>query len=121
VRRLHEVIVREARAIAEASGTTFAFAVLTDHGPAPCDPGMQRLVDAAARGLGLTTRTLPSGAGHDAQEMARLTPTAMIFVPSVGGISHSPKEFTTPEDCTRGADVLLHAVLAADDRRRAPG
>ena len=116
VRRLFAAIEREAGAIGEASGTTFAFAVLTDHGPALCDPAMQQLVADSARALGLASRTLPSGAGHDAQEMARLAPTAMIFVPSAGGISHSPKEFTAPEDCANGANVLLHAVLAADRR-----
>ena len=57
---------------------------------------------------------LPSGAGHDAQMMARLGPMGMIFVPSVGGISHSPKELTSWEDCARGADVLLGSVLEVD-------
>ena len=114
VRRLYDAIAGEARRLGEQSGTTFAFAPLTDHGPALCDARMQRVVGEAARGLALSTRTLPSGAGHDAQEMARLGPTGMIFVPSMGGISHSPREFTRPEDCTNGANVLLHAVLAAD-------
>jgi N-carbamoyl-L-amino-acid hydrolase len=57
---------------------------------------------------------MPSGAGHDAQEIAQIAPMAMIFVPSVGGISHSPKEFTKPEDVVNGANVLLNAVIAAD-------
>jgi N-carbamoyl-L-amino-acid hydrolase len=58
---------------------------------------------------------MPSGAGHDAQMMARLCPMGMIFVPSVDGISHSPRELTTWDDCTRGADVLLDTVLAMDE------
>jgi N-carbamoyl-L-amino-acid hydrolase len=57
---------------------------------------------------------MPSGAGHDAQMMAQLGPMGMIFVPSIGGISHSPKELTPWEDCAHGANVLLHAVLALD-------
>ena len=57
---------------------------------------------------------MPSGAGHDAQNLARIGPMGMIFVPSVGGISHSPKEFTKPEDIVNGANVLLQAVLAVD-------
>ena len=57
---------------------------------------------------------MPSGAGHDAQDMARLAPVGMIFVPSVGGISHSPKEFSRPQDITNGANVLLHALLKLD-------
>lgn len=75
-----------------------------------------RAVAESADALGLTSATMPSGAGHDAQSMARLVPMGMIFVPSVGGISHSPKELTTWEDCARGADVLLRSVLAADAR-----
>ena len=59
---------------------------------------------------------MPSGAGHDAQEIARIAPVAMIFVPSVGGVSHSPNELTRPQDVTNGANVLLHTVLAVDER-----
>jgi beta-ureidopropionase / N-carbamoyl-L-amino-acid hydrolase len=114
VRRLYDRIAAEARAIGEASGTTFGFAPITDHGPALTDPRMQRVVADAARMLGLSSRVMPSGAGHDAQEMARLGPAGMIFVPSVGGISHSPRELTKPADCVNGANVLLHAVLAVD-------
>ena len=57
---------------------------------------------------------MPSGAGHDAQEIAQIAPMAMIFVPSVGGISHSPREFTKPEDVVNGANVLLNTVVTAD-------
>ena len=56
----------------------------------------------------------PSGAGHDAQMMAQLSPMGMIFVPSVAGISHSPKELTRWEDCANGANVLLAAIIEAD-------
>jgi N-carbamoyl-L-amino-acid hydrolase len=54
---------------------------------------------------------MPSGAGHDAQMLARVCPTAMIFVPSAGGISHNVKEFTSPADLEAGANVLLHTLL----------
>jgi N-carbamoyl-L-amino-acid hydrolase len=77
---------------------------------------MQEIVGGAAADLGLSNVGMPSGAGHDAQSMARLAPMGMIFVPSIGGISHSPRELTTWEDCTRGADVLVASVLAADAR-----
>jgi N-carbamoyl-L-amino-acid hydrolase len=73
--------------------------------------------DAVDR-AGLTARELPSGAGHDAQMVAALCPMGMIFVPSIGGISHSPRELTSWDDCTRGADVLLQTVLALDQRER---
>jgi N-carbamoyl-L-amino-acid hydrolase len=117
VRRLYGRIAAEAQALAREGGTRVAFAPITDHAPAPTDPRVRAVIADAARGLGLSSRALPSGAGHDAQEMARLAPTGMIFVPSVGGISHSPREFTRPEDCVNGANVLLHAVLAVDGGR----
>jgi len=57
---------------------------------------------------------MPRGAGHDAQEISRIAPMGMIFVPSVGGISHSPREFTKADDVAHGAAVLLNAVITAD-------
>jgi N-carbamoyl-L-amino-acid hydrolase len=54
---------------------------------------------------------MPSGAGHDAQMLARVCPSAMVFVPSVGGLSHNPAELTHPDDLAAGADVLLHCLL----------
>jgi N-carbamoyl-L-amino-acid hydrolase len=59
---------------------------------------------------------MPSGAGHDAQDLARIAPIGMIFVPSVGGISHSPKEFTTASDMANGASVLTQAILKLDQK-----
>ena len=76
---------------------------------------MRRIISAAADELGMSFRLMPSGAGHDAQDMTHITPTGMIFVPSVNGVSHSPKEFTSPEDMANGASVLLKTVLAIDD------
>ena len=111
---LYARIQGEARAIGEATGTTFAYTELHANVPAPSDPRVRALIADAARGLGLTTRVLPSGAGHDAQAIATLGPMGMIFVPSVGGISHSPKEFTRAEDVTNGANVLLHTLLRLD-------
>ena len=57
---------------------------------------------------------MPSGAGHDAQEMAVICPIGMIFIPSKEGISHSPKEYSSPKDIANGANVLLHTVLKLD-------
>ena len=57
---------------------------------------------------------MPSGAGHDAQDMAVITPTGMIFIPSIDGISHSPEEYSTPESIIKGANVLLNSVLTID-------
>ena len=70
------------------------------------------LVERTARQLGHSVKRMPSGAGHDAQMLARVCPTSMIFVPSVNGLSHNLAEHTEPADITAGAEVLLHTVLA---------
>ena len=82
--------------------------------PAPTDERMRRIIAESAASLGLTYKAMPSGAGHDAQDMTHIAPTGMIFVPSVGGISHSPREYTSPADMANGASVLLRTVLAID-------
>jgi N-carbamoyl-L-amino-acid hydrolase len=112
--RLYEAIRAGAQAIAADTGTTFAYSPLTVHDPALCDPRVRALIGDSAAARGLATRSLPSGAGHDAQNMARVCPMGMIFIPSVDGISHSPREYSTPEAITTGANVLLEAVLRMD-------
>jgi N-carbamoyl-L-amino-acid hydrolase len=107
-------IQAEAKRIGAQNATQFAYSELHANFAAPSDPRMRKIITDAAKGLGLSTRAMPSGAGHDAQAMALLGPMGMIFVPSVGGISHSPKEFSRPKDITNGANVLLRTVLAAD-------
>ncbi|MGB5821177.1 MAG: Zn-dependent hydrolase [Saonia sp.] len=82
--------------------------------PALTDPYIQRKIVDTAKKLKFSYKHMPSGAGHDAQDMALLVPTGMIFVPSRGGISHSPKEFTSPEDMANGTNVLLHTILMLD-------
>jgi N-carbamoyl-L-amino-acid hydrolase len=111
---LFERIRNAARAIGEASGTRFAFAPAFDSAPAPTDARIRGAIAGAASALSLTTMELPSGAGHDAQSVARFAPIGMLFIPSVGGISHSAKEFSRPADVVNGANVLLNAVLAVD-------
>ena len=114
---LYKRIHAEAQRIAAASRTKFDFKEINVNIPAPTDARIRSLITEAARELGLSTKLLPSGAGHDAQDMARLGPVGMIFVPSVGGISHSPREFSHPEDITNGANVLLHTLLKLDQDR----
>ena len=82
--------------------------------PAVASPDVQSAIERASSSLGLASTRLPSGAGHDAQTMAQLGPMGMIFVPSIGGVSHSPKELTRWEDCAHGANVLLQTILAVD-------
>ena len=65
--------------------------------------------------LGLSHRALTSGAGHDSQVMAHLTPIGMVFVPSIGGVSHNPTEDTRPDDLVAGANVLLRTIVSFDN------
>jgi beta-ureidopropionase / N-carbamoyl-L-amino-acid hydrolase len=102
------------REIGEATRTKFSFTRTVDSDPALADPKVMAWIEGAAASLGLTRQRMPSGAGHDAQEIARIAPMGMIFVPSAGGISHSPREFSRPADITNGANVLLNAVVSAD-------
>lgn len=82
--------------------------------PALADPEIRKVIQSTAESLGLSTLSLPSGAGHDAQEMARIAPMGMIFIPSKDGISHSPQEFSSKEDIANGANVLLNTILRLD-------
>jgi beta-ureidopropionase / N-carbamoyl-L-amino-acid hydrolase len=114
IKMLFDKIYAEAQQIAATSKSKFDFKEINVNIPAPTDPRIRSLISEAARELGLSTKAMPSGAGHDAQDMARLGPVGMIFVPSVGGISHSPREFSHPEDIINGANVLLHTLLKLD-------
>ena len=109
--RLAEKIRVRARAIATETRTQISITRKVHQDSAAAMPEVQRAIEGAASKLRLDTRHLPSGAGHDAQIMAGLMPMGMIFVPSVGGISHSPRELTSWQDCANGANVLLETVL----------
>jgi N-carbamoyl-L-amino-acid hydrolase len=74
------------------------------------------LIERQAQALGCSHQRMPSGAGHDAQMLARVCPAAMIFVPSVGGLSHNVREHTEPADLLRGAQLLLQVTLALANR-----
>ncbi len=109
-------------AIARAEGLELDLARAYRMPAVPMDPRLARTIEAAARQEEATAITLPSGAGHDAMVLGRHVPTAMLFVPSQGGISHSREELTTPEDCRLGARVLARSVqaLVADPPGAAP-
>ena len=112
---LFAAVEAEAKRIADARGTPIRFdEVDLSLTPAPTDERLRKLVESAAASLGLSHRRMPSGAGHDAQDMAHVAPMGMIFVPSLGGISHAPREFTAPADLANGADVLLRTLLEID-------
>jgi N-carbamoyl-L-amino-acid hydrolase len=106
-----------ADAIARETGVTVVMERYSTDEPAPTDEGLRDLIEAEARAAGYTTLRMPSGAGHDAQSLGRAgIPIGMIFVPSKGGISHSPLERTEWDDCARGADVLYRTLRALDRR-----
>jgi N-carbamoyl-L-amino-acid hydrolase len=100
------------QAIADARGLKLA---ITPHwiSPAtPFDADCVAAVQQAVDGLGYAQQSIVSGAGHDAIHLARFCPTAMVFIPCVGGLSHNEAEDVLPEDVRQGTDVLLNAVLA---------
>jgi N-carbamoyl-L-amino-acid hydrolase len=112
---LFRAIEAEAKRIAGARGTPISFSEIdVALAPAPTDAGLRTVIEQAADSLGLSHRRLPSGAGHDAQDMAHVARMAMIFVPSKDGISHAPQEYTAPSDIANGVDVLLRTLLAID-------
>jgi beta-ureidopropionase / N-carbamoyl-L-amino-acid hydrolase len=106
--------LREAfeRAQGGAPGLEFHLREIWYAPPVAFDPVCVDAVRQAAAGLGLSAREIVSGAGHDAVYMARVVPTAMIFVPCKDGISHNEAEYASPQACEDGANVLLHAALA---------
>jgi acetylornithine deacetylase/succinyl-diaminopimelate desuccinylase-like protein len=85
--------------------------LLGKHSPSPTSDAVQSAYAEACDDLGLTHVSLTSGAGHDGQSFDGICPVGMIFVPSVDGASHSPREFTKWDDCVNGANVLLQAAL----------
>jgi hydantoinase/carbamoylase family amidase len=103
-----------AAAVAQARGATIAVELIEWRAAAPMDARMRAIVRDACERFVATPLDIPSGAGHDAMCLAQIVPTAMIFVPSIGGHSHVAVEKTAPEDLELGIDVLAAALLAAD-------
>lgn len=116
IQLLFERVKAEVAKIEAATGTKFTFHSTNTIVPAPTNAGFRTIIGDTAKRLGFTTRLMPSGAGHDAQEIAVIAPVGMIFIPSRAGISHSPKEYSSPADIANGANVLLHTLLAIDRR-----
>jgi len=117
IEQVFNAIQAKAEEISKASNVQIEFVPLdTTADPALTDPVVQKEIEAVSKNLGLSFKYMPSGAGHDAQDMAHIAPTGMIFVPSKGGISHSPKEFTSAEDMANGTNVLLHTILSLDKK-----
>jgi N-carbamoyl-L-amino-acid hydrolase len=105
---LFRMFVTEAAA---SEGVDVSTRSLARFEPVDFDGRVVDVIESVARDFGAALRRLPSGAGHDAQMLARVCPTGMIFVPSVNGISHNVSEFTKADDLERGANILLRAML----------
>ena len=117
IENVFTAIQKRADAISAESGVEISISPLdTTADPAIMTPIIQKEIENTSKNLGLSYRYMPSGAGHDAQDMALIAPTGMIFVPSQGGISHSPKEFTSASDMANGANVLLNTILTLDKK-----
>ena len=107
--------------IAAETGTVIDVAPMQFVAPATCDDRLHDTIAESAAGCGLTALRMPSGAGHDAQWIADVTPMGMIFVPSRDGVSHSPREWSAPADLVNGANVLLGTTLVKGGASRVRG
>ncbi|MBS4072475.1 MAG: Zn-dependent hydrolase [Algoriphagus sp.] len=115
--KIYEDLEQRAKELASEGGIELAIKhIEVASKPALADPMIREIIKNQAEKMGLSTKSLPSGAGHDAQEMARIAPMGMIFIPSKDGISHAPEEFSSKEDIANGANVLLQTILELDKR-----
>jgi N-carbamoyl-L-amino-acid hydrolase len=114
VARLGAALKQRCAEIAKATGAGVEVKFTSRHEGARATAAVQEAIERAAAALSLRTMRLPSGAGHDAQAIATLGPMGMIFVPSVDGISHSPRELSRWNEIAQGADVLMATILELD-------
>jgi beta-ureidopropionase / N-carbamoyl-L-amino-acid hydrolase len=112
--RLLGQLQQEIETIAAATQTQIQFSPRLHNKPALAERQIQETITQVCQELDLSYLALPSRASHDAQELASITNMGMIFVPSRGGISHAEVEYTSPEQCAQGANVLLHTLLKLD-------
>ena len=109
--RLDRECLALARAVARRRGLRVNVEPMSRTEPARCAPRVLAAVERAATALGLASKRMPSGAGHDAQNLASITDAGMLFIPSRGGRSHRPDEMSDWKAIERGANVLLHTLL----------
>jgi len=114
IERVFQTIQSRAQDIAAENGTRIELDEFYLSRGAPIDNRVMQLIEESATALGLSSRRMPSGAGHDAQSIAPLAPTGMIFIPSIGGVSHSPEEYSRQEDIIAGVNVLLGTIIKLD-------
>lgn len=115
--QLKQRLARGAEQVAAAHGLGLAIETLAEIAPVSCDVRLVSMLEHEARAMGEAPLRMVSGAGHDAQSMARIAPVGMIFVPSTGGRSHRPDEHTPPEAIEQGANLLLRSILELSEKR----
>ncbi|MEM1309482.1 MAG: M20 family metallo-hydrolase [Cyanobacteria bacterium P01_H01_bin.153] len=111
LRQAETQLAEQIEAIAQKEGLNVTSRSLARFEPVTFDPVLVEQVAQTAQALGYSAKRMPSGAGHDAGMIAAIAPTAMIFVPSVNGLSHNVREYTAPEDLANGSNVLLQVLL----------
>lgn len=111
---LFENIKAASASLAKEANVSIRFEQFYESLAAPTNETIRQLIETSTNSLGLRHQRMPSGAGHDAQSLAPICPIGMIFVPSRDGISHAPAEFTSPEQITNGANVLLRTLVGLD-------
>lgn len=116
--RLMAQLQGEMERIAAETDTRIGLSRLLRNQPAPANSRIQNAIAQVCEDLSLSHMHLPSRASHDAQEMAQITDMGMIFVPSEAGVSHAETEYTSPEHCAQGANVLLHTLIRLDQHYR---
>ena len=113
--RLFGLIQSAGVELARTNETTIQFEHFYTSPAAITDERFKTLINDSADALGLSSMHMPSGAGHDAQSLGGIAPLGMIFVPSKDGISHAPTEFTSEQQITDGANVLLQTIIGLDE------
>ena len=116
--RLQARIAESARQTGQETGTAISFEQFYESPAALTDPRLMDIIEESAAALELSRQRMPSGAGHDAQSIAPIAPIGMIFVPSKSGVSHAPDEFTSEQQITNGANVLLRTLVKMDEALR---
>ena len=112
---IYNKIIENTKIIEQETKTTFSFSPIDATGdPALMDRRIINILSEVSDDLGYSSMLMPSGAGHDAQSIALIAPTAMIFAPSKDGISHSPKEYTDFEMLEKTTNVMLNTILKID-------
>ncbi|MBN1273732.1 MAG: Zn-dependent hydrolase [Candidatus Aminicenantes bacterium] len=118
--KLESVLLSATEKTVRRYGTKLDIVPMEKTPPVPTSSIIQKTIQKTCRCLGLSSLHMTSGAGHDAQILARICPAGLIFIPSIGGISHSPRENTRWKDCVNGANILLQTALSLAETKDIP-